>query len=116
MSTATNIPTVMVLQTPIAFQQQQMALEAALQQTRFLLLNSQQKNPAVTRTELGQINTLQSMLQESLAFQAAYMARGNVFTPAQLLQLSQEQSRLSSLLTTQPGALATRLGTGVKVR
>jgi hypothetical protein len=106
MSTSTSMPTVMVLQAPIAFQQQQMALQMALQQTRTLLQTGrQQRNPAVTRTALGQLNTLQAVSLESLTLQTSFVTRGGVFTAAQLLQLFQEQSRLSSLLTNSPAAM-----------
>jgi hypothetical protein len=90
--------------TPLSFLQQQIALETALQQTRALQLIGRRQNPALSRTALGQLNTLQAVLQQSIALQAALPGQNNLLTPAQLSQLSQEQPILSRLLTGQPAS------------
>ncbi len=90
--------------TPINFLQQQIALETALQQTRALLQASRQQNPGLSPTALGQLNTLQAVLQQSIALQAALPGQGNLLTPAQLSQLSQQQPTLLRLLTNQPAS------------
>jgi hypothetical protein len=86
----------------INFQQQQVALRIAIQQTLALLQTGQQGNAALSRTALGQLNTLQLVLQQSIILQNALQIQSNQLTPEQLLVLSQEQRTLSSLLTPQP--------------
>jgi hypothetical protein len=86
----------------INFQQQQVALRIAIQQTLALLQTGQQGNAAISRTALGQLNTLQLVLQQSIILQNALQMQSNQLTPEQMLVLSQEQRTLSSLLTTQP--------------
>jgi hypothetical protein len=85
----------------INFQQQQVALRVAIQQT-LALLQTGQGNAALSRTALGQLNTLQLVLQQSIILQNASQMQSNPLTPEQLLVLSQEQRTLSSLVTTQP--------------
>ena len=102
-------PVQSVMQTPTSFLQQQMALQTAIQQTRALQQTSQQQNPALSRTALGQLNTLQAVTQQSIFLQAALASQNNLLTPAQLLMLSQEQPSLSSLLTSQPASLPKRV-------
>jgi YesN/AraC family two-component response regulator len=96
-----------VMPTPTSFLQQQTALQTAMQQTRALLQTSRQ-NPAVRGTALGQLNTLQAVMQQSIFLQNALATQNNVLTPAQLLLLSQEQPSLLRLLTSQPAALLQR--------
>jgi hypothetical protein len=86
----------------INFQQQQVALRIAIQQTLALLQIGQQGNAALSRTALGQLNTLQLVLQQSMILQSALPMQSNQLTPEQLLTLSQEQRTLSSLLIPQP--------------
>jgi hypothetical protein len=86
----------------INFQQQQVALRIAIQQTLALLQTGQQGNAALSRTALGQLNTLQLVLQQSIILQSALPMQSNHLTPEQMLVLSQEQRTLSNLLTTQP--------------
>ena len=93
------------LQQQNAFQQQQIALQTAIQQTNALLQVSQQRNPALSRTALGQLNTLQAALQQSIVLQSALVKQSNVLTPAQLFLLSQQQPSLSRLLTSRPATL-----------
>ena len=104
-----GLPVQTVMQTPTSFLQQQIALQAAVQQTRALQQTSQLRNPALSRTALGQLNTLQAVMQQSTFLQTALTTQSNVLTPAQLLLLSQEQPSLSSLLVPQPAALLTRM-------
>jgi hypothetical protein len=101
-----------VLVTPANFQQQQAALRTALQQTTALLQASQARNPGLSRSALGQLNTLQGVLQQSISLQTALQIQNNVFTPAQLLMLAQEQPSLSSLLTTQVAPLPNQMPGG----
>jgi hypothetical protein len=86
----------------INFQQQQVALRIAIQQTLALMQTGQQGNAALSRTALGQLNTLQLVLQQSIILQNAMQTQSNQLTPDQLLVLSQQQRTLSSLFTTQP--------------
>ena len=81
---------------PINFVRQQIALQLAMQQTSALARTSQQRNPALSRTALGQLNTLLAVLQQSAFLQAALQTQSNLLTPAQLLLLSQEQPSLSA--------------------
>ncbi len=101
-----------VVVTPISFLQQQVALQTAIQQTRALLQTGQQRNPALTRAGLGQLNTLQAVLQQSISLQTALLSQSNILTPAQLLMLPQQQFSLSSLLTTPPAPLTSRMSGG----
>jgi hypothetical protein len=91
------------------FQQQAFALQVAMQQTRALLQSSQSRNAALHRTALGQLNSLQAVVQQSTALQAAFQRQNHLLTPAQVSRLSQEQTSLSSLLVGQPTALPTNI-------
>ena len=104
-----GLPPQTVVVTPISFLQQQVALQTAIQQTRALLQTSQQRNPALSRASLGQLNTLQALLQQSISLQTALLRQNNLLTPAQLLMLPQQQFSLSSLLTTPPASMTSRM-------
>src|SRR5438445_5808588 len=82
-----GLPPQTLVVTPISFLQQQVALQTAIQQTRALLQTSQQRNPALSRASLGQLNTLQALLQQSISLQTALLRQNNLLTPAQLLML-----------------------------
>ena len=56
---------------PLNFQQQQNALQMAQQQTTALLQTSYRQNSALSQTALGQLNTLQNALQQSITVQDA---------------------------------------------
>jgi hypothetical protein len=93
--------------TPNNFLEQQMALRTAIQETRALLLVGRQGSAALNRTALGQLGTLSAVLQESITLGTAARNQNHVLTPAQRSQLSRQQSRLSSLLNSQPALLST---------
>jgi hypothetical protein len=97
----------MTLQT-IHFQQQQVALRIAIQQTLALMQTGQQGNAALSRAALGQLNTLQLALQQSIILQNALQLQSNQLTPEQLLVLSQQQRTLSSSLAPQPVSLPSK--------
>src|SRR5438477_344899 len=79
-----SLSSLVTKRTALNFQQQQIALQTAIQQTSALLQTSQGRNPALSRTALGQLNTLQAVLQQSNALQAALERQNNLLTPAQL--------------------------------
>jgi hypothetical protein len=89
----------------INFQQQQAALEIALQQTNALLQTSFRQNSGLSQTALRQSNVLQGVLQQTLVLRSALTMQTGTLTVAQLQTLSQEQSSLMGLLTSQPPPL-----------
>ncbi len=107
-----GVPVQTVMPTSIIFRQQQAALQTAIQQTNALLQVSQQRNAALSRTALGQLNTLQAVAHQSIALQNQLARQNNLLTPAQLFLLSQEQPNLSRLLTALPAPLPKRLPGG----
>jgi hypothetical protein len=84
----------------INFQQQQNALQIAIQQTNALLQASYRRNDALNETALRQLNTLQTALQQTIALQSAVPVNGQL-SAVQLQLLSQEQTSLLGLLTSQ---------------
>jgi hypothetical protein len=86
----------------ISFQQQQSALEIALQQTSNLLQVGYQHNFALAETALRQSSTLQTALQQTINLQGSVLTQNGQLTPRQLQTLSQERSSLTGLLIAQP--------------
>ena len=92
---------------PLNLQQQQNALEIAVQQTTALLQASFRQNSALSQTALRQLNTLQTALQQTTALQSALQI--GQLAASELRTLSQEQSSLMGLLTSQPPPLPSRM-------
>jgi hypothetical protein len=85
-----------------AVQQQQSALQNALQQTSALLQASYyNRNNILAEFALRQQNTIQLALQQSTSVQGALLANNGKLTLDQLQLLSQEQTSLTELLTSQ---------------
>jgi hypothetical protein len=99
---STNLsPTQTGMPNPITLQQQQIALQIAIQQTTALLQASYRQNNALSQMALGQLNTLQGVQQQTASLQNALPTQGGKLTGLQLQQLSQEQTSLLGLLTSQ---------------
>jgi uncharacterized protein (TIGR03000 family) len=81
------------------FWQQQNALQAALQQSMVLAQTSSRQNPALSQAARRQMGTLQAVLQQSVALQSALQMQNGTLTPGQVQMLSQQQARLTDLLT-----------------
>jgi hypothetical protein len=96
----------------INLQQQETALQIAIQETTALLQASYRQNNALSQLALRQLNTLQGALQQTISLQGALQqttssqesppSQGGMLTPYQLQLLSQEQTSLMGLLTSQP--------------
>jgi hypothetical protein len=94
---------------PINLQQQQAALQIALQQTTALLQVGLRQNSSLSQSALRQLNTLQGVWQQTLALQGTLSMQVGQLTTAQVQTLSQEQSSLMGLLTSQPPTLPSRM-------
>ena len=86
----------------INLQQQQTALQIAVQETTALLEASYRRNNAAGQLALRQLNTLQSALQQTVSLQDSLPPQGGQLTTYQVQLVSQVQSSLMGLLTPQP--------------
>jgi hypothetical protein len=94
---------------PINLQQQQNALQIAVQQTMALMQVSFGRDSALSQAALRQLNALQTALQQTQSLQSALSTQNGQLTAFQLNLLSQEQTNLMGLLTSQPPPLAGRM-------
>ncbi len=85
----------------INLQQQVVSLQIALQQTTALLQVSFRQNSALSQSALRQINTLQNALQQTIAMQSTLSGANGQLTFFQQQTLSQEQTSLLGLLSSQ---------------
>jgi hypothetical protein len=82
-------------------QQQENALQIAIQQTNNLLQASFRYNSILSQMALQQLNTLQTVQQQSVTLQGQWPLATAQLTPFQLQILWQEQNSLLGLLTAQ---------------
>jgi hypothetical protein len=88
--------------------QQQSALQIALQQTTALLQASYRQNTALSHSALGELNTLQTVLQQTISLQNSLPMQSGQLTSTQLQALSQEQASLAGLLATPASPIPAR--------
>jgi hypothetical protein len=82
-------------------QQQQNALQIAIQQTNALLQASFRTHSALSQMALQQLNTLQTVQQQTISLQGQWPLPNAQLSPFQLQILWQEQNSLLGLLTAQ---------------
>ena len=85
----------------IILQQQQTVLQIAIQQTTALLQSSYRQNSGLGQLALRELNTLQGALQQTVSLQDALPSQGGKLTTYQVQLLSQVQTGLLGLLTSQ---------------